>query len=147
MRILLEHVTVTSSEQDSLHLHIDCVELPSGADPVSTGFSLHPDALSHSTSWRAENDTLILTFIHVLKDATPLETTWVGTPEELESLPSACHAVRHLHFLRFTDDDIAAWSGIEGFWGLAQQVADHHYPAVAGLLFQHGLADGPDFVI
>ncbi len=147
MRILLEHVTVTSSEQDRLHLRLDRVELPTGADPVSTGFSLHPEALSHSTSWRAEADALILTFIHVLKDDSPLDTTWVGTPEELESLPSACHAVRHLHFLRFTDDDIAAWPDIEGFWSVAQQVADHHYPAVAGLLFQHGLTAGPDFVI
>lgn len=147
MRILLEHVTVTAWEQESLHLRIDRVELPFGADPVSTGFSLHPDALSHSTSWRAEGDALILTFIHVMEDSTPLQATWVGTPEDLESHPSACHAVRHLHFLRFTDDDIAAWPGLAGFWILAQQVADHHYPAVAGLLSQHGLTDGPDFVI
>lgn len=147
MRIVLEHVTATSSPDGRIALRIEMIELPEGSDPVAVGFTLHPDALSHSTSWRAVDDALILTFIHVLHDGSSLESTWVGSPEALESLPSACHAVRHLHFLRFTNDEIAAWPGIDGFWTLAQQVADHHYPAVAGLLFQHGLGGSPDFVI
>lgn len=147
MQIALEHLTLSAHSAEQLALRVDLVDLPSGADPVRLGFDRHPEALSHSTSWRADGDRLVLTFAHVTADGADVDATWCGTPEELESLPSTCHAVRHLHFLRFTNDDIAAWPGIDRFWLFAQQVADQHYPAVAGLLFQHGLADGPDFVI
>lgn len=147
MQIVLEHLTLSARSSSLLSLRVDLEDLPAGADPVRAGFGLHADALSHSTSWRAEGDRLVLTFAHVLPDGTVIDVSWTGTPQELESLPSTCHAVRHLHFLRFTDDDISAWPGIEAFWGFAQQVADHHYPAVAGLLSEHGLTDGPDYVI
>lgn len=147
MQIALEHLTLSAVTPGLLALRVDIEDLPAGSDPVGTGFALHADALSHSTSWRAEDDRLVLTFAHVLPDGGVIGASWSGSAQELESLPSTCHAVRHLHFLRFTDPDIAAWPGIPVFWRFAQQVADQHYPAVAGLLSEHGLADGPDFVI
>lgn len=152
MQIVLEHLSISAAHADRIVLVIEQTALPAGADPVQRGFAHHGDALSHSTSWRAEAGRLILTFAHVLPDGAepplrPDGAVWSGSPEELESLPSACHAVRHLHFLRFTDEDIAAREDLDLFWAYAQSVADHHYPAVAGLLFTHGLADGPDYVI
>jgi hypothetical protein len=147
MRISLEHLVMSASSASSLWLRSVRLDLPTGEDPVVMGFSFLPDALSHSTSWRSEQDALVLTFAHVVSDGTELEHAWSGSPEELEGLPSACHAVRHLHFLRFTDKEIAAYPGLDDFWTFAHAVADQHYPAVAGLLFQHGLAGGPDFVI
>lgn len=154
MRIVLEHLTISATSEDRIDLVIEQEPLPDGIDPVTSGFGHHDDALSHSTSWRADQGRVILTFVHVTTDGTDLtavgETTahrWSGSPGELEALPSACHAVRHLHFLRFTDEEIAERDELEDFWAFAQAVADHHYPAVAGLLFTHGLADGPDYVI
>lgn len=147
MRIILEHLSMAASSPTILGIGVERVELLDSQDPVEVGFAHRPDALSHSTSWRAEDDKLILTFAHVLPDGTAAGATWSGSPQELEDLPSACHAVRHLHFLRFTDEEIAAHPGVDGFWAFASEVADHHYPAVAGLLAQHGLAEGPDFVI
>jgi hypothetical protein len=154
VQIVLEHLTISAIDGNRADLLIERALLPDGADPVEAGFSHHSEAMSHSTSWRAEPGRVVLTFVHVLPDGSELSTpaggetsVWSGTPEELEALPSACHAVRHLHFLRFTDEDIAASEDLSGFWAFAHSVADHHYPAVAGLLFAHGLADGPDFVI
>lgn len=149
MQIVLEHVTITAIAADRILMTVEEQLLEPDADPVLTGFAHRGDALSHSTSWRAEDGRLILTFAHVLADRSPAPdvTAWTGTPEELEALPSACHAVRHLHFLRFTDAEIAGNEGLDLFWMYAHAVADHHYPAVAGLLFTHGLAGGPDFVI
>ena len=159
MRITLEHLSISAISADRIELLIERVDLPPGVDPVTTGFSHHENALSHSTSWRAEPGSVILTFAHVLPDRTELTvpaadrakdgdlSRWSGGPEELESLPSACHAVRHLHFLRFTDQNIESYEGLDEFWAYAHSVADHHYPAVAGLLFTHGLAQGPDYVI
>lgn len=154
MQIVLEHLTVSATSEDRIDLVIEQVSLPDATDPVTAGFGHHDDALSHSTSWRAEDGQVILTFAHVVPDGTditaaggPDARSWSGSPADLEALPSACHAVRHLHFLRFTDEDIAAHDGLDAFWAFAHAVADHHYPAVAGLLFTHGLADGPDYVI
>ena len=154
MQIVLEHLTIAARGDGHIDLVIEQSHLPAGSDPVTAGFAHRDDALSHSTSWRAQPDQLILTFAHVLSDGTDVTGVgdvgahrWRGTPEDLEALPSACHAVRHLHFLRFTDPDIAAREGLDDFWVYAHAVADHHYPAVAGLLFTHGLADGPDYVI
>lgn len=130
----------------SISILVEHEELDDTHDPVTQGFSRHHDALSHSTSWRAENERLILTFAHVLDDRTLLDSAWSGTPEDVESLPSACHAIRHLHFLRFTDADIAATTDLDLFWEFARRTADHHYPAVAGLLAEHGLGE-QDFVI
>lgn len=130
----------------SIAILVDHEELTDEHDPVTQGFSRHRDALSHSTSWRADNGRLLLTFAHVLPDGTVLDGAWTGIPEGVEALPSACHAIRHLHFLRFTDADIAATTGLDLFWEFARQTADHHYPAVAGLLSEHGLGE-QDFVI
>ncbi len=82
MRIVLEHVTATSTPEGDMALRIEMLDLPDGIDPVDAGFTLHSNALSHSTSWRAVDDALILTFIHVLSDGSWLESTWVGSPEE-----------------------------------------------------------------
>ena len=154
MQIVLEHLTISATSADRVDLVIEQAPLPPGEDPVGTGFGHHVKALSHSTSWRAEGGLLILTFAHVLADGTDLSAVgattaqrWAGAPADLEALPSACHAVRHLHFLRFTDEDIASREQLDAFWIYAHAVADHHYPAVAGLLFTHGLVNGPDYVI
>lgn len=146
VRVVLEHLTMAVPTPGSIAIVVELEELTGEHDPVTQGFSHHRDALSHSTSWRADGGRLLLTFAHVLPDGTRLDKTWTGSPEDVEALPSACHAIRHLHFLRFTDTDIAATSGLDLFWDFARQTADHHYPAVAGLLNEHGLGD-QDFVI
>lgn len=146
MQIVLEHLTMTVQVPGSVLILREYENLAPGHDPVDRGFSRVPHALSHSTSWRADDGRLLLTFVHVLADGSDLPDAWHGTPDEVESLPSACHAIRHLHFLRFTDPEIASQHDLDQFWELARKVADHHYPAVAGLLAEHGLGDG-DFVI
>lgn len=145
--VVLEHLTV-SANGTALSLVTTDEELAEGADPVAVGFSRVPEALlAHSTSWRYEDGRLILTFVHVLPDATSLADAWKGSASELEALPVACHAVRHLHFLRHTDPDIAQVDGLEQFWEVAADVADHHYPAVAGLLARFTDDARVDYVI
>jgi len=154
VQIVLEHLTIAAASEDRVDLVLEQVSLAPGEDPVAVGFGHHDEALSHSTSWREEGGRLILTFAHVVADGTDLSAVggtsaerWSGAPVDLEALPSACHAVRHLHFLRFTDEDIASHGDRDTFWAYAHAVADHHYPAVAGLLSTHGLVNGPDYVI
>lgn len=144
--VLLEHLTLASQSSGEVVMRSECVPLEAGSDPVAAGFARVADALSHSTSWRYEDGAVVLTFVHVLPDGSALRGEWTGTAEDLEAYPVACHAVRHLHFLRHTDDDVAATPGIAGFWTFAARVADHHYPAVAGLLSEHDLS-GMDFSI
>lgn len=146
MDVVVEHLLVCAQADGQAQVLIECEPLTVGSDPVALGFSRVPEALSHSTSWRFDGGAVVLTFVHVLPDGHALEGAWSGSPRELESLPVACHAVRHLHFLRHTDTDVAAWEGIDAFWRLAADVADQHYPAVAGLLSQHDL-DRMDFSI
>lgn len=146
MRVVLEHLTMAVVAAGEVSIAVEHEELAPGTDPVRQGFSRMPDALSHSTSWRAEGERLLLTFAHVLADGSEVDSTWSGSPEAVEALPPACHAIRHLHFLRFTDADIASATGLDLFWEFARQTADHHYPAVAGLLSEHGLGE-EDFVI
>jgi hypothetical protein len=144
--VRLEHLLVSTSSPTTAAMRTENVDLPPGVDPVEIGFDRVPGALSHSTSWRYEDGTVVLTFVHVLPDGSAVDDDWAGTPEDLESHPVACHAVRHLHFLRHTDPDVAAWVGVEDFWAFAAAVANHHYPAVAGLLSRHEL-DRMDFSI
>jgi hypothetical protein len=144
--VLLEHLTLSAQAADCAVMGVECLPLPPGRDPVAAGFARVADALSHSTSWRYEEGSVVLTFVHVLPDRTPLVGPWMGSPEDLESEPVACHAVRHLHFLRHTDEEVAAAPGLSVFWAFAARVADHHYPAVAGLLSAHDLS-GMDFSI
>jgi len=139
VRVLLEHLTVVATSPNLLMMRIDREPLSVDVDPVEAGFGRVVDALSHSTSWRYEDATVILTFIHVLADGSALDAQWTGTPEDLEGHAVACHAVRHLHFLRHTDSDVADAPGLPEFWAFASRVADHHYPAVAGLLAEHDL--------
>jgi hypothetical protein len=101
-----------------------------------------------STSWRWAPHGVILTFVHVFPDASAGSAT-LGpdaaqrfTALDLEALPVTCHAVRHLHFLVRTDAEIAEIAGYDRFWAFAAEVADHHYPAVAGLL-----PDAPEYQI
>lgn len=144
--VLLEHLTLAAQATGDVVMRVEVLPLESGSDPVAEGFARVADALSHSTSWRFEDGAVVLTFVHVLPDGSALAGEWTGTAAELESHPVACHAVRHLHFLRHTDEDVAATPGIPDFWTFAAQVADHHYPAVAGLLSEHDLS-GMDFSI
>jgi hypothetical protein len=139
MDVVVEHLLVSALPDGRALVRVEREPLAEGADPVAVGFSRVPDALSHSTSWRFEGGVVLLTFVHVLPDGRPLDGAWAGLPAELESMPVACHGVRHLHFLRHTDADVAAYEGIAGFWAFAAEVADQHYPAVAGLLAQHDL--------
>lgn len=146
-RVILEHLTIAATG-DLLSLAVTDEPLPDGADPVQRGFALMPDAvLAHSTSWRYEDGRLILTFVHVLADGSMVPGASAWTPEALESLPVACHAVRHLHFLRHTDEEIGRADGLDAFWQLAAHVADHHYPAVAGLLAHLDADARVDYVI
>lgn len=146
-QVVLEHLTISASD-GLLHLTTEVEGLPEGADPVQVGFSRIPQAvLAHSTSWRYQDDRIILTFVHVLADRAAVAPAWSGSAEELEALPVACHAVRHLHFLRHTDDDIAQLDGLDAFWDLAARVSDHHYPAVAGLLAHLEADSRVDYVI
>ena len=146
MDVVVEHLLVSALPDGRALVRVEREPIAEGADPVEIGFARVADALSHSTSWRFEQSAVLLTFVHVLPDGHELDDAWVGSPSELESLPVACHGVRHLHFLRHTDSDVAACPGIDGFWAFAAQVADQHYPAVAGLLAQHDL-DRLDFSI
>lgn len=146
MDILVEHLIVAAFPDGRVQVHAERELLAEGTDPVVLGFSRVEGALSHSTSWRFDDGAVVLTFVHVLPDGELVADAWTGTSEQLESLPVACHAIRHLHFLWHTDADVAAWSGIDDFWRVAGQVADQHYPAVAGLLARHDL-EGMDFSI
>jgi hypothetical protein len=139
MDVVVEHLLVSALPDGRAQVRVELEPIPAGANPVEVGFSRVADALSHSTSWRFEEGAVLLTFVHVLPDGHEVGHAWVGSPSELEALPVACHGVRHLHFLRHTDADVAACDGIDGFWAFAAQVADQHYPAVAGLLAQHDL--------
>lgn len=126
----------------------DVSELPPLADPVQVASAAHPDAFTHSTSWRWTTDGVILTFAHVLPDASSIGTGTEPHREEqftalgLEALPVCCHAVRHLHFLVRTDPSVAEIPGYDAFWAFAAEVAYHHHPAVAGLL-----PDAPEYQI
>jgi hypothetical protein len=146
--VLLEHLVMRVDETGLLVLLTDVTSLPSLADPVQVAAAAYPDAFTHSTSWRWAPHGVILTFAHVLRD-----TSIIGpvidddhvqrfSALDLEALPVACHAVRHLHFLVRTDPEVAAITGYDRFWAYAAAVADHHYPAVAGLL-----PDAPEYQI
>lgn len=145
--VLLEHLVMRVDATGLLALLTEVSSLPPLADPVQVAADAYPGAFTHSTSWRWAPHGVILTFAHVLRDE-PLP----GTVDhdgmqrisalDLEALPVACHAVRHLHFLVRTDREVAAITGYDRFWAFAADVADHHYPAVAGLL-----PDAPEYQI
>lgn len=146
--VLLEHLVMRIDDEGRLELKTELSPLPPLADPVQVADAAHPGAFTHSTSWRWAPHGVILTFVHVFPDGS------AGTAEDdhiprqrftaldLEGLPVCCHAVRHLHFLVRTDDEVAEIAGYDRFWAFAAAVADQHYPAVAGLL-----PDAPEYQI
>jgi hypothetical protein len=147
-QVFLEHLVMHADPDGRLVLRTSLAPLPPMADPVQAAATAFPGAFTHSTSWRWAPEGVILTFAHVLPDdrvdpqpAEGLPAT-AYTAVELEHLPVCCHAVRHLHFLVRTDAEVAATAGYDRFWALAAEVADHHYPAVAGLL-----PDAPEYQI
>lgn len=145
--VLLEHLVMHVDDTGQLALLTDVSSLPPLADPVQVAAEAYPGAFTHSTSWRWAPHGVILTFAHVLRDGPlpgPLDHDVVQrfSALDLEALPVACHAVRHLHFLVRTDRTVAAITGYDRFWAFAAAVADHHYPAVAGLL-----PDAPEYQI
>ncbi len=101
--------------------------------------------LLHSTSWREENGTIILTYVAV----TDLELSRPGrivsdevaigdgpsapAPEALELGEVAAHACRHLAFLGATDPHVAA--ALQRHPELRRHV-NSYLPAVAGELSQ-----------
>ena len=146
--VLLEHLVMRVDDTGLLALLTEVSSLPPLADPVQVAADAYPGAFTHSTSWRWAPHGVILTFAHVLRDE-PAPRHGVDddgmqriSALDLEALPVACHAVRHLHFLVRTDRAVAAISGYDRFWAFAAAVADHHYPAVAGLL-----PDAPEYQI
>ncbi len=95
-------------------------------------------AVSHSTSWRAEDDTLVLTYAVVpdpdrAEPALPLPhplVVWSGdptrpSPKGLHLHHVAAHAVRHLAGLRVTDPGVrrAAADG-DPIWDVIASFAD-----------------------
>lgn len=146
-QVFLEHLVMRVDTDGMLVLTTRLAPLPPMADPVQVAFDSYPGAFTHSTSWRWVSEGVILTFAHVLPDAsvgtagdTPPESRF--TAVDLERLTVCCHAVRHLHFVVRTDAAIATIAGYDRFWAFAAEVADHHYPAVAGLL-----PDAPEYQI
>lgn len=142
-QVVLEHLVMRMTADGRLALTIVLDPLPAMADPVQQAEAAFPGTFTHSTSWRWSTDGVLLTFTHVHPDpgtddaddaATPADDVRLITVLDLEQLPVACHAVRHLHFLERTDSQVAALVGYERFWAFAAEVAAHHYPAVAGLL-------------
>lgn len=146
--VLLEHLVMRIDDEGRLAVTTQVSPLPPLADPVQAAARAHPDAFTHSTSWRWEPHGVILTFAHVFADGSTGARALDALPEQrftaldLEALPVCCHAVRHLHFLVRTDAEVARIPGYERFWAFAAAVADHHYPAVAGLL-----PDAPEYQI
>jgi hypothetical protein len=145
--VVLEHLVMSMDDDRRLMLATAVTRLLASQDPVALADSMFPGSFSHSTSWRWTPDGVILTFVHVYPDAAaPVPPA--GSPVRaftalgLEQDSVACHAVRHLHFLVKTDEDIAAIEGYQRFWDFAAEVADHHHPAVAGLL-----PDAPEYQI
>ncbi len=121
-----------------LYMAVDMLVLPPDTDPVVLAGDGHDAALTHSTSWRWTDGGVVLTFAQVFPDGfdlaahTPVTRVHV---DDIAHLPSVeCHAVRHLYFLLHTDEEVAAAPGLAQFWRFAAAVADHHHPAVAGLL-------------
>lgn len=133
--IVLEQLSFVACGE-RLRLVTTARTLDPGTDPVAAARDEADALLVHSTSWRYADGAVVLTFALLLPDA-----DWhahAGAVElsvaDLEELPVACHAVRHLHFLHRIDPEVGAVQGADGFWGFARQVVTHHYPAVAGLL-------------
>jgi hypothetical protein len=148
-QVVLEHLVMQADPDGRLVLRTSATPLPPMADPVQAAATAFPGAFTHSTSWRWAPEGVILTFAHVLPDdAAPADAAHaavhaaVYAAADLERLPVCCHAVRHLHFLVRTDAEVAAITGYDRFWALAAEVADEHYPAVAGLL-----PDAPEYQI
>lgn len=146
--VVLEHLVMRVDDEGRLALQTAVTSLPPMADPVQLAGAAYPGAFTHSTSWRWAPHGVILTFVHVFPDASA-ESATVDPPAaqrftalDLEALPVCCHAVRHLHFLVRTDDEVAGIAGYDRFWAFAAAVADQHYPAVAGLL-----PDAPEYQI
>ena len=139
-QVVLEHLVMRMAADGRLVLTTTLEPLPTMADPVQQAERAYPGTFTHSTSWRWSPDGVLLTFTHVhpdtiLEDGDSVpEGARLVTVLDLEQLPVACHAVRHLHFLERTDAEVAAMTGYDRFWAFASEVAAHHYPAVAGLL-------------
>ena len=111
-------------------------ELGDGVDPVVLADQFLPGSFTHSTSWRWLQEAVVLTFVHVTSDGVVLPNADVIrlTPSKIEEHSVACHAVRHLHFLFHTNQEVAALPGLQDFWAYAEEVVAQHHPAVAGLL-------------
>ena len=138
-QVVLEHLVMRMTGDGRLALATVLEPLPTMADPVQQAEAAFPGTFTHSTSWRWSPDGVLLTFTHVHPDPGDGDESVLADARlvdvgDLEQLPVACHAVRHLHFLERTDADIAAMPGYDRFWAYAAEVAAHHYPAVAGLL-------------
>jgi hypothetical protein len=134
--VIVEHLVMAAHGPDVV-LGCQVAELPHGANPVSHAQAAYPGSFAHSTSWRWTDAGVVLTFAHVLNDDSSLPPgldTVTLSAYDLERHQVACHAVRHLHFLQRTDENVASLQGFDDFWAFASAVADYHYPAVAGLL-------------
>jgi len=132
--VILEHLVMCAQSPSELRLAASITRLPALADPVTVAESMHPRAITHSSSWRWTRDGVILTFVHVYPDATlgaDAKGRIINT-SDIEFEPVACHAIRHMYFLEKTDTSFSVHLGFSDFWEYSAEIARHHHPAVAG---------------
>lgn len=110
---------------------------------------LHDVALLHSTSWRPDGPSVVLTYVAAVHVAGPVRAEWSAAepvPADLlpvvgNPLPHGAaeapvpryidvlhHAIRHLCFL--ADTDAAARQALVGYW---PTYLEHLAPALAGM--------------
>ncbi len=133
----VEVVLFHLGEQGLLH-RVVRAPLPEGADPDDTALlaagAARPD-VSHSTSWRTEGETLVLTYA-VLPDPDPaaggesLSSGIVTSGDPTRPSPVdvgvhhvAAHAARHLAYLRATDPTVAKAARLSAHPGLWSAIA------------------------
>jgi hypothetical protein len=152
-RVVIETVLL-SVRLGELHYRVRSRDLPDGAHPDAlarelAGFapwSPDPARLLHSTSWRFEGGSVVLTYA-ALPDPQPAQASPIDparpAPYAADPLApaldgvgvhdAAVHACRHLAYLRQTDPVVALAAGAAP--ELWESIGVLH-PAVAGLLVQ-----------
>ena len=134
--VIIEHVLMRV-ESNALRVATERIYLESDENPIERAQDAYPGSYAHSTSWRWDGKSVILTYAHVFAEWAALPVGLASTTfdaHDIEQHAVVCHAVRHLHFLERTDSDVAAMEGFAAFWDFSAHVARHHHPAVAGLL-------------
>ena len=136
--VLVERLRLTAHQQ-TLHTSRDLLPVPYGTDPVDVAANADGSVWTHSTSWRTEQNTVVLTFITVYPDGYPV-AQWQQVEEftaaQVQTRPVLCHALRHLGFLHHAEPQVGALVHVTDLLDFTHEVIEQHYPAVAGL-FTH----------